>query len=99
MAGDFTCTSDLPHYVLDRLFDKLTYWIKLCSFSCMFASIIFVFPSSGAEITSTFDNPDCVKLGHCDLITEIMIGEDRLIKFSGTLIRISVKFFCNVFLL
>ena len=51
----------------------------------MFASIIFISLSSGAEITSTFDNPDCVKLGHCDLITEIMIGEDRLIKFSGTL--------------
>lgn len=38
---------------------------------------------TGAEITSTFDNPECVKLGHCDLIEEIMIGEDRLIKFSG----------------
>jgi len=37
----------------------------------------------GADIVSTFDNPDKVKLGHCDLIEEIMIGEDRAIKFSG----------------
>ena len=38
---------------------------------------------TGAEICSTFYRPDLVKLGHCDLIEEIMIGEDRLIKFSG----------------
>lgn len=37
----------------------------------------------GGEIASTFDHPELVKLGHCDLIEEIMIGEDRLIKFSG----------------
>ncbi|KAF9160537.1 T-complex protein 1 subunit beta [Actinomortierella ambigua] len=38
---------------------------------------------TGGEITSTFDHPELVKLGHCDLIEEIIIGEDRLIKFSG----------------
>ncbi|KAI9452998.1 chaperonin Cpn60/TCP-1 family [Russula earlei] len=38
---------------------------------------------TGGEITSTFDRPDLVKLGRCDLIEEIMIGEDKLIKFSG----------------
>lgn len=38
---------------------------------------------TGSEIYSTFDNPESCKLGHCDLIEEIMIGEDRLIKFSG----------------
>jgi len=38
---------------------------------------------TGGEIASTFDHPELVKLGHCDLIEEIMIGEDRLIKFSG----------------
>ncbi|TPX32076.1 hypothetical protein SmJEL517_g04731 [Synchytrium microbalum] len=38
---------------------------------------------TGGEITSTFDHPDLVKLGRCDLIEEIIIGEDRLIKFSG----------------
>eukprot|EP01004_Peranema_trichophorum_P002498 NODE_1551_length_1908_cov_57.426331_g1313_i0.p1 GENE.NODE_1551_length_1908_cov_57.426331_g1313_i0~~NODE_1551_length_1908_cov_57.426331_g1313_i0.p1 ORF type:complete len:528 (-),score=114.90 NODE_1551_length_1908_cov_57.426331_g1313_i0:267-1850(-) len=37
----------------------------------------------GAEVTSTFDNPELVKYGECDLIDEIMIGEDTLIRFSG----------------
>uniref|UniRef100_A0A7S3VIK5 CCT-beta n=1 Tax=Dunaliella tertiolecta TaxID=3047 RepID=A0A7S3VIK5_DUNTE len=36
----------------------------------------------GGEISSTFDGQDA-KLGHCKLIEEIMIGEDRLIHFSG----------------
>nr|GFB24524.1 T-complex protein 1 subunit beta [Tanacetum cinerariifolium] len=35
------------------------------------------------EIASTSDNPESVKLGHCKLIEEIMIGEDKLIHFSG----------------
>merc|ERR1719384_1708272 len=38
---------------------------------------------TGGEITSTFDTPDAVKLGTCDLIEEVMIGEDKLLKFSG----------------
>ncbi|KDN45622.1 hypothetical protein K437DRAFT_256550 [Tilletiaria anomala UBC 951] len=38
---------------------------------------------TGGEIASTFDRPDLVKLGQCDLIEEIMIGEDKLIRFSG----------------
>jgi T-complex protein 1 subunit beta len=38
---------------------------------------------TGGEIASTFDHPDLVRLGHCDLIEEIIIGEDRMIKFSG----------------
>jgi T-complex protein 1 subunit beta len=37
----------------------------------------------GSDIVSTFDNPEKVKLGHCDLIEEIMIGEDKCIRFSG----------------
>jgi len=37
----------------------------------------------GAEIVSTFDHPELVKLGECDLIEEVMIGEDKVIKFSG----------------
>ena len=37
----------------------------------------------GAEITSTFDHPELTKLGHADLIEEIVIGEDKLIRFSG----------------
>eukprot|EP00455_Lapot_gusevi_P050034 TRINITY_DN71_c0_g1_i2.p1 TRINITY_DN71_c0_g1~~TRINITY_DN71_c0_g1_i2.p1 ORF type:complete len:533 (+),score=188.28 TRINITY_DN71_c0_g1_i2:70-1668(+) len=36
---------------------------------------------TGAEIVSTFDHE--VALGRCDLIEEIMIGEDKVIRFSG----------------
>lgn len=38
---------------------------------------------TGGDIASTFDDPGNVKLGRCKLIEEIMIGEDRLIRFSG----------------
>jgi T-complex protein 1 subunit beta len=38
---------------------------------------------TGSEICSTFDNPAGVQLGSCKLIEEIMIGEDKLIHFSG----------------
>ncbi|KAI0759737.1 chaperonin Cpn60/TCP-1 family [Trametes elegans] len=38
---------------------------------------------TGGEIASTFEHPELVKLGRCELIEEIMIGEDKLIKFSG----------------
>ena len=38
---------------------------------------------AGGEIASTFDKPEAVKLGSCKLIEEIMIGEDKLIHFSG----------------
>ena len=38
---------------------------------------------TGGEIASTFDKPELVKLGKCDLIDEVMIGEDKLIRFSG----------------
>ena len=43
----------------------------------------------GADILSTFAVPNFgnsagAKLGHCSLIEEIMIGEDKVIKFSGT---------------
>mmetsp|Transcript_123844 Transcript_123844/g.185091 ORF Transcript_123844/g.185091 Transcript_123844/m.185091 type:complete len:534 (-) Transcript_123844:30-1631(-) len=37
----------------------------------------------GGDIVSTFDHPEQVKLGHCDLIEEDMIGEDKVIRFSG----------------
>jgi len=37
----------------------------------------------GSDIVSTFDNPEKVKLVHCELIEEIMIGEDKAIRFSG----------------
>merc|ERR1719431_444113 len=37
----------------------------------------------GGEITSTFDSPETVRLGECKSIEEVMIGEDKLLKFSG----------------
>lgn len=37
----------------------------------------------GGEIVSTFDTPGQVKLGQCDLVEEVMIGEDKLIRFQG----------------
>ena len=38
---------------------------------------------TGAEITSTFDNPDLVKLGRCDLIEEVK-SRDGLFLFVVT---------------
>merc|ERR1712087_967158 len=37
----------------------------------------------GADIVSTFENPEESQLGSCKKIEEIMIGEDKVIKFSG----------------
>lgn len=37
----------------------------------------------GAEICSTFEQPELATLGTCDLIDEIMVGEDKLVRFSG----------------
>lgn len=37
----------------------------------------------GAEICSTFDHPELVKLGSCEVLEEVMIGEDKVIRFSG----------------
>merc|ERR1719433_776357 len=37
----------------------------------------------GADIISTFDSPEETKLGVCKKIEEVMIGEDKVIKFSG----------------
>jgi len=37
----------------------------------------------GAEMLSTFDDPSADVLGSCASIEEIMIGEDKVIKFSG----------------
>merc|ERR1740121_2705315 len=37
----------------------------------------------GADIASTFDNPEETKLGFAQRIEEMMIGEDKVIKFSG----------------
>merc|ERR1711998_713043 len=37
----------------------------------------------GADIVSTFDTPGEAKMGSCALIEEVMIGEDKLVRFSG----------------
>ncbi|CAH1980704.1 unnamed protein product [Acanthoscelides obtectus] len=41
---------------------------------------------TGGEIVSTFDAPETVRLGKCDLIEQVMIGEDILLRFSGVLL-------------
>ena len=33
---------------------------------------------TSGEITSTFDHPELVQLGRCELIEKIMIGEDKV---------------------
>ncbi|XP_077531539.1 chaperonin containing TCP1 subunit 2 isoform X2 [Haemaphysalis longicornis] len=38
---------------------------------------------TGGEIVSTFNSPELVRLGTCDLIEEVMVGEDKLLQFSG----------------
>jgi len=38
---------------------------------------------TGGEVASTFDHPELVDLGRCDLIEEVMIGEDKVVRFSG----------------
>jgi T-complex protein 1 subunit beta len=38
---------------------------------------------TGSDILSTFDNPEKSKLGFAELVEEMIIGEDKLIRFSG----------------
>lgn len=38
---------------------------------------------TGGDVTSTFDHPELVTLGECDLVEEIMIGEDKVIRLGG----------------
>ena len=37
----------------------------------------------GSDILSTFDDPEKAVLGTCEGIEEVMIGEDKVVKFSG----------------
>lgn len=37
----------------------------------------------GGEIVSTFNHPELVTLGGCDVVEEVMIGEDKVIRFGG----------------
>ena len=36
---------------------------------------------TGGEIVSTFGKPELVKIGKCDLIEQVAIGDETLIKF------------------
>lgn len=38
---------------------------------------------TGGEVASTFEHPELVTLGECKLIEEIMIGESKVLRFSG----------------
>merc|ERR1711874_173933 len=38
---------------------------------------------TGGEIVSTFGHPEKVKIGKCDLIEQVQIGDETLLKFSG----------------
>jgi len=38
---------------------------------------------TGGDIVSTFDDPATIKLGYAKRVETIMIGEDKLLKFSG----------------
>jgi len=38
---------------------------------------------TGGEIYSTFDSPENATLGTCEKVEEVMIGEDKVIKFTG----------------
>src|ERR1700727_2122608 len=46
---------------------------------------------TGGEITSTFERPDLVKLGRCELIEEIMIGEDKVCCHSTYVLFVYLK--------
>ncbi|KAL1239179.1 T-complex protein 1 subunit beta [Trichinella pseudospiralis] len=37
----------------------------------------------GGDIVSTFDNPKQTKLGSCELIEEVEIGDEKFLRFSG----------------
>mmetsp|Transcript_20577 Transcript_20577/g.56807 ORF Transcript_20577/g.56807 Transcript_20577/m.56807 type:complete len:542 (+) Transcript_20577:118-1743(+) len=37
----------------------------------------------GGDVVSTFDTPEAVTLGKCDVIEQVMIGEDKVLRFGG----------------
>jgi len=37
----------------------------------------------GGGVTSTFDHPELVTLGECEVVEEVMIGEDKVIRLGG----------------
>mmetsp|Transcript_604 Transcript_604/g.764 ORF Transcript_604/g.764 Transcript_604/m.764 type:complete len:318 (+) Transcript_604:789-1742(+) len=38
---------------------------------------------TGGDVVSTFDHPELVTLGECEVVEEIMIGEDKVIRLGG----------------
>jgi T-complex protein 1 subunit beta len=38
---------------------------------------------TGAEIASTFDEPSKIKIGHCKIVEEIIIGDETMVRFGG----------------
>jgi len=38
---------------------------------------------TGGDVVSTFDNPDKVTLGECDVLEQIMIGETKVLRLGG----------------
>lgn len=38
---------------------------------------------TGGEVCSTFDNPDKVQVGYCEVIEEVMIGETKVLRLGG----------------
>lgn len=61
------------------IFKSTFYVICVLNTSSQSISIFFL----GGEIVSDIERCETVKLGHCDLIEEVMIGEDHLLRFSG----------------
>ena len=47
------------------------------------AALASRFGPAGGEIVSTFDHPELVTLGECDVIEEVLVGDERMIRFSG----------------
>lgn len=37
----------------------------------------------GGQVVSTFDSPELITLGECKVIEEVMIGEDKVLRFGG----------------
>jgi chaperonin GroEL (HSP60 family) len=68
--------------------------------SILFPSVERLALVLGGEIVSTFDQPDKVKVGRCDKIEEVIIGEDKVFDVdrqqpcvSQSLMQIAVQLF------
>ena len=95
IAQPYLCRSNepLPNYVQTMFASPLlvlsvVVLLPFSSHELVDQSFLFVHcalhSSAGGEIVSTFGHPEKVRLGSCKLIEEVMIGEDKLIRFSGT---------------